>query len=202
MVRWSNHGILGYPCCFGESLEDCSGFTEMHVPRLSGMTNRTILFPYQNPQYQSQNNVQSQNRNESRDHEHLKHLQCLVGLIIQSHASKYNINLPCRKTFVSYHEYVPVSFLLFVGKFQFHVFLPVHMRCRLYAHSRRHPTFLTPEIRPFSGCRTCRISPRRTLKIEFSHCRTLRIPLLFSMGTTIINGKIAAISNTIRRDCP
>ena len=166
------------------------------------MTNRTILFPYQNPQYQSQNNVQSQNRNESRDHEHLKHLQCLVGLIIQSHASKYNTNLPRRKTFVSYHEYEQFSASVFVEKFQFDVFLPGNMRRRLYAHSRRHPTFLTPEIRPFSGCRTCRISPRRTLKIEFSHCRTLRIPLLFSMGTTIINGKIAAISNTIRRDCP
>lgn len=174
----------------------------MHVPRLSGMTNRTILFQYQNPQYQSQNNVQSQNRNESRDHEHLKHLQCLIGFIIQSHVSKYNTSLPFRKTFVFYHEYARSPLPVFVGKFQFHVFLPVNMRRRLYAHSRRHPTFLSPEIRAYFGWRTCQISRRSALKIGWFPRRPLRIPLAFFHGDHYHNGKIAAISNTIRRDCP
>lgn len=174
----------------------------MHVPRLSGMTNRTILFPYQNPQYQSQNNVQSQNRNESRDHEHLKHLQCLVGLIIQSHASKYNTNLPRRKTFVSYHEYERFSASVFVEKFQFDVFLHGNMRRRLYAHTKRHPTFPFLDMHAVSAHRISPISPRRAGRPPFQRFWICCIPLLFCMRAIIINGKIAAISTTIRRDCP
>ena len=154
----------------------------MHVPRLSGMTNRTILFPYQNPQYQSQNNVQSQNRNESRDHEHLKHLQCLVGLIIQSHASKYNTNLPRRKTFVSYHEYERLSASVFVEKFQFDVFLHGNMRRRLYAHSRRHPTFPFLDMHAVSAHRISPISLRRAGSPHSSAFGCAASPCFFVCG--------------------